>query len=172
MKTNSYLSALIVSAVTFVAFGNTRAAEPDEPAVIVKKLYAARTDDSPVFNQTDDRAILDRFFRKDLADMIWKDAKDANGEMGALDFDPLYYSQDPQITDFDPGETGWGGDKKGGGENDAVVQTTFKDNGEERMISYQFERDSETKEWKIFDIKYPDDRRLVEIFSGEEAPEP
>lgn len=167
MKTNRFFSTLIIGAISVAVFSSVKAAEPDEPAVVIKKLYAARTDDSPIFNQTDDRAILDRFFRKDLADMIWKDAKDANGEMGALDFDPLYYSQDPQITDFDHGETGWGGDKKGGGENDAVVQTTFKDNGEERMISYQFERNSETKVWKIFDVRYPDDRRLAEIFSGE-----
>ena len=32
--------------------------------------------------------------------MIWDDYRSANGDLGALDYNPLYASQDPQITDF------------------------------------------------------------------------
>ena len=134
----------------------------EEPAAVVKKLYAAQKAGTPVFNQTSDRTAVDRFFAKDLANLIWKDAVSADGEIGALDFDPLYGSQDPQITNFVVGETGWGGDKKFGGEDDAVVQVTFRDAGNEQMVSFQFERDKK-KTWKISDIRYPDDRTLADI---------
>ena len=158
--------------VTAGAFAQKAQNAEEEPSTIVKKLYAAQKAGAPLFNQTSDRAALDRFFRNDLADLIWKDAVAADGEVGALDFDPLYGSQDPQITKFVIGETGWGGDKKSGGEDDAVVQVTFKDAGKEQTVSFQFERDK-NKTWKIFDIRYPDDRMLTDILraaGGNEAP--
>ncbi len=150
----------------------TKAQSSADPSVIVEQLYGVQKAESPLFNQTTDRAILYRFFRKDLADAIWKDAVAAQGEIGALDFDPLIGSQDPQITDFTIMETGWGGDKKFGGENDAVVQVTFNDAGKEQMVSFQFER-GKNKAWKIWDVRYPDGRLLAEILAGTTAtPEP
>ncbi len=77
----------------------------------------------------------------------------SKGEAGALDFDPLYGSQDPQISNFLIMETGWGGDKKFGPANEAVVQTTFKDSGQQRMVSYQFHQGAD-KKWKIYDVHY------------------
>lgn len=139
-----------------------------DPDAIVKNLYAEHKSGSGPFFQTKERARVDKYFRKDLADKIWKDAVDSNGEVGAIDFDPLYGSQDPQIKDFVIMETGWGGDKKFGGEDDAVVQVTFKDSGVERMISYQFERGKD-KTWKIFDVHYREDGdeiRLADLLTG------
>jgi len=106
-----------------------------EPHVIIKNLYAAQKAGSGPFFQIKNRAAVDQYFRKDLADLIWKDAVAANGEVGAINFDPLYGSQDPQITAFTIMETGWGGDSKYGREDEAVVQVTFKDSGKERMVS-------------------------------------
>lgn len=128
-------------------------AETTAPNVIVKELYAAHEKATSQFFGSKDAVLFDKYFRKDLADAIRKDIRDAKGEVGAIDFDPLYGSQDPQIKNFVIMETGWGGDKKFGGENDAVVQVTFKDSGQEVMISYQFERGAD-KSWKIYDIHY------------------
>lgn len=166
MKTNLSLSALVVCAMSLTCFAQVRAEAPDEPAAVVKKLYEANKAKKPLFHQTDSRAALDSYFRKDLADLIWKDAVAAKGEIGALDFDPLYGSQDPQITEFETGGTGWGGDKKFGGEDDAVVQVTFKDSGKKVMVSYQFDRDKTSKIWKISDVRYPDDLYLAKILKG------
>ncbi len=133
-----------------------------EPNVIVKNLYAAQKAGSGPFFQTKNRAIVDKYFRKDLADLIWKDAVAANGEVGAIGFDPLYGSQDPQITDFIIMDTGWGGDSKFGPDDQAVVQVTFKDSGKERMVSYQFNQGRD-KTWKIYDVHYRGDEPEVRL---------
>jgi hypothetical protein len=138
-----------------------------EPHVIIKNLYAAQKVGSGPFFQTKDRAVVDKYFRKDLADLIWKDAVAANGEAGAIDFDPLYGSQDPQISNFTIMETGWGGDSKFGGDDEAVVQVTFKDSGKERMVSYQFKQGKD-KTWKIYDVHYRDadgEIKLAEVLT-------
>jgi hypothetical protein len=154
------VTALIVALGTIgFAQSKTKTVTPD---VIVKNLYAAQKAGSGPFFQTKNRAAVDRYFRKDLADLIWKDALTANGEVGAIDFDPLYGSQDPQITDFTIMETGWGGDSKFGPDDEAVVQVTFKDNGKERMVSYQFKQGRDRK-WKIYDVHYRDDAGQVKL---------
>lgn len=124
------------------------------PNVIIKNLYAAQKGGSSPFFQTKDRALVDTYFTKEFADLIWKDAVDAKGEVGAFDFDPLYGSQDPQIKNFIIMETGWGGDAKFGADDKAVVQVTFKNHGKDEMVSFQFEQGAD-KAWKIYDIRYP-----------------
>jgi hypothetical protein len=163
------LTALILafSSIGF-AKSSTKAIAPH---VIVKNLYAAQKAGSGPFFQTKNRAVVDKYFTKKLADLIWKDAVKANGEVGAIDFDPLYGSQDPQITEFTIMETGWGGDSKFGPADEAVVQVTFKDSGKERMISYQFKQGKD-KSWKIYDIHYRsegEELKLVEILTKASA---
>jgi hypothetical protein len=145
------------------------AAEPPAPHLIVKDLYAAHASDKSPFFQSDDRTRLDPFFTKALGDLLFKDVVDAKGDLGRLDFDPLYGSQDPQITDFVIGGTGLGGDKKFGPDDEAVVQVTFKDSGVGRMISFRF-RQGKDKVWLIEDVRYPDldDVLLMELLSADE----
>lgn len=126
-----------------------------EPNAIVRNLYAAEKAKRSPFFQSEDRARVDQYFTKTLGNLIWKDAVESKGEVGKLDFDPLYGSQDPQIKDFVIGENGWGGDKKSGPETEAVVQVTFKDSGKEKMISFRFLQGKD-QQWKIDDIRYPD----------------
>lgn len=166
MKIKIVLLVALLLAFSSIGFAQskTKAITPD---VIIKNLYAAQKAGSSPFFQTKNRAIVDKYFRKDLADLIWKDAVTANGEVGAIDFDPLYGSQDPQITDFIIMETGWGGDSKFGPDDEAVVQVTFKDSGKERMVSYQFKQGKD-KKWKIYDVHYRDDDgqvKLVEVLT-------
>jgi hypothetical protein len=150
----------------FLAFSSVGSAQSKTktitPDVIVKNLYAAQKAGSGPFFQTKNRAVVDKYFTKHLANLIWKDAVTANGEVGAIDFDPLYGSQDPQITDFTIMETGWGGDSKFGPDDEAVVQVTFKDSGKERMVSYQFKQGKD-KNWKIYDVHYRDDSGEVKL---------
>lgn len=144
------LTALL--AFSSIGFAQSKTKEV-VPHVIVKSLYAAHKSGASPFFQTKNRALVDKYFRKDLADLIWKDAVSAKGEAGAINFDPLYGSQDPQIANFIIMDTGWGGDSKYGPANEAVVQVTFKDSGKERMVSYQFKQGRD-KVWKIYDVHY------------------
>lgn len=164
MKIKYLLLTVVVFAfaATGVAQGVKRASDPD---AIVKRLYAAQKADTGPFFQTKNRRIVDQYFRKDLADLIWRDAVEAKGEVGAISFDPLYGSQDMKITNFVIMDTGWGGDAKFGPDDQAVVQVTFKNFGKEEMVSFQFEKGRDRK-WKIYDIRYPDGTLLKGVLSG------
>jgi Protein of unknown function (DUF3828) len=167
VKIKIVLLVALLCAFSLIGFARSKT-KAIVPNVIVKNLYAAQKAGASPFFQTKDRALVDKYFTKDLADLIWKDAIKANGEVGAIDFDPLYGSQDPQITDFTIMETGWGGDSKFGPDTEAVVQVTFKDSGKERMVSYQF-RQGKDKSWKIYDVHYRSDDgqvKLVEVLKG------
>lgn len=169
IKVTCVLSFAIILAAASVGFGQAKKAKPLEPNAIIKKLYKVQKAGSGPFFQTKSRVIVDKYFTKDLADLIWKDAVDAKGEVGALDFDPLYNSQDPQPTNFVIMNTGWGGDAKFGPADEAVVQVTFKQWKKEYMISFRFHQ-QKNKQWKIYDIRYAvdgeDDRFLKAILSG------
>jgi hypothetical protein len=173
MKRKIVLLIALILAIGSVGFAQSRA-KATAPNVIVKNLYAAHKAGSSPFFQTKNRALVDRYFTRNLADLIWKDAVTAKGEVGALDFDPLYGSQDPQITDFTIMETGWGGDSKFGPASEAVVQVTFKDSGKERMISFQFKQGKD-KRWKIYDVHYRSDDgqiKLAEVLANATAASP
>ena len=123
------------------------------PDTLVRNLYAARKRPATdPFFQTRSRARLDKYFTKELADLIWKDAANSSAkhEVGALDGDPLYNAQDMKITAFriKPPEYGEGN------LNLADVPVTFKNFGKEQTILFRVERDR-NHVWKISDIFYP-----------------
>jgi hypothetical protein len=145
------LFAALLCACSSLAFAQKRATAPE---VVVRNLYTAqksRTTDP--FFQTKSRARLDKFFAKELADLIWNDAVTSarNKEVGKLGGDPLYNAQDMKITGFRikrpmPGE----------GNLDLVdVPVTSKNFGKEQTILFRLERDKR-RAWKITDIFYPD----------------
>lgn len=170
MKIKCLLLTALVVAFASVSFAQTKKTKTIAPNVIVKNLYKSQKAGTGPFFQTKKRAVVDKYFTKSFADLIWNDAVKADGEVGAIDFDPLYGSQDPQITKFVIMKTGWGGDEsKFGRSDEAVVQVTFDDSGVEQMVSFEFKQGRD-KSWKIYDIRYRNDsRKLVEILSGWQA---
>jgi Protein of unknown function (DUF3828) len=167
----NFKSLLLVALALFSACPVwAQKSKPLDPDAIIKNLYAAAKADKSPFFQSKSRALLDPYFTKSLGDLIWKDFQDAKGEVGSLDFDPLYGSQDPQIKDLVIMDTGWGGDKKSGPEDEAVVQVTFKDSGKKVMVSYQFVQGKD-KQWRIDNIRYPslDNLLLRDLFSPAKA---
>jgi hypothetical protein len=130
-----------------------RAQRTTTPDALVRDLYAAhKSRRSDPFFQTKNGVRLQKYFAKDLADLIWKDAKTAaeKNEVGALDGDPLYNAQDMKITAFriKPAQYGEGN------RDLADVPVTFKNFGKEQTVLFRVERD-EHKVWKITDIFYP-----------------
>ena len=156
MKSISLLATLLaVFQVVASAGAHAKATDPD---AIVKALYQAHTAETGPFHQTKDRALVDKYFHQNLADLIWKAAASATGKV-ASDFDPLYGSRDPHLTHFIINEPRWGG------EEEAVVEVTFRNAGKPEMVSFQFERE-QSKTWKIRDIRYTDGRMLAGILGG------
>jgi hypothetical protein len=146
-----YLLLVFAFGVSFTfAQGTERSAD-----AVVKNLYAAQKAGKGPFFQYKNRGLVDRYFSKDLADMIWKDAVEAKGEVGAIEFDPLYNSQDPQITDFAIEKP-----REAGGPDNAFVSAIFKNNGKADEVDFELQRGAD-KTWKIVGIYYSDGEDLA-----------
>src|SRR5215204_2908430 len=65
-----------------------------EAETLVADLYKQHDSKKSPFFQTADRSRVDKFFTRTTADLIWKDANSSKGEVGPIDFDPLYDAQD------------------------------------------------------------------------------
>jgi hypothetical protein len=140
------LSTTLITLV--LAAGISAQTESAKAKAVVSNLYKAKP--SP-FSQTKDRALVDKYFTKDLADMIWKDATTSNGEVGAIDGDPLYNAQDMDIKAFVIGAPAIEG-------GDATVRVTFTNFGKKQAITYMLKKTS--KCWRIDDIVYDKDNSL------------
>ena len=127
---------------------STVAAAAVAPDELVKNLYAAQKAETGPFFQNESRALVDKYFSTDFADVIWKDAAGADGEPGTLNFDPLFNAQDSEITAFQIGKPAY--DAKSG---IATVTVGFKNFGKAETIRYLFTQDK-AKTWKISDVRY------------------
>ena len=116
-------------------------------------LYQQHAKQSPFF-QTKNRALLDRYFTKKIADLIWKDALGSQKEVGALDGDPLYNAQDMKIKKFVIHPARIQGSK-------ATVDATFENFGKKQVVLFLLTM--EPKGWKIENIKYDDGYSLLKI---------
>ncbi len=114
-------------------------------AELVADLYKQHDAKKSPFFQAKSRALVDKYFTKRLADPIWKDATDSQGEVGAIDADPLYYAQDIQIKNFAVGPAEVKGDT-------TTVPVTFTNYGQKQAFTFVLVRVGDA--WKIDDIKY------------------
>jgi len=128
--------------------------ETAKPETLVAELYKQHDAKKSPFFQTKDRALVDKYFVKSTADLIWKDANDSKGEVGALDGDPLYNAQDMEIKNFKTGQGVVKGDK-------ADVPVTFENFGKKNNLTYMLVKSG--ADWRIEDIKYDDGSSLVKI---------
>lgn len=127
------------------------------PNALVADLYREHDrKDSPFF-QTKSRALLDKYFTRSLADMIWKDAVHSKGEVGALDGDPLYDAQDTEIKKFAIGKPAYEGGQ-------ARVNVTFENFGKPQ--SFVFTLVNGRSGWRIDNIEYGEGRSLRGYLKG------
>ena len=163
MKIRHAFFALVLVAATLTIFAKPESKGP-APDAILKNLYKAHDASKGPFAERQNRAVLDRYFTKELADLIQMDAVQADGEVGAYEFDPLYESQAPEAEDFKVGKVYWGGILKHAGDEPedglAIVEVTFKERGKSRSIPFRFQQEPD-KTWKIADISYSDGRTLA-----------
>jgi hypothetical protein len=142
-----FLTAVILLFVS-TGFAQSKTAAP---GTVVVNLYAAQKAKQNLFFQSKSRVMLDKYFAKSLADLIWKDMKQSakNNEPGNLDFDPFYNAQDFKISAFKVGKPEYGE----GNAKLADVPVTFKNFGKAETILFRLELAG--KAWKISDIFYP-----------------
>jgi len=135
------------------------------PETVVQALYKAHDTQKSPFFQSKDRALVDKFFSKPLADQIWKDATTHTSDIGVIDADPLYNAQDVEIKDFKIG-TGQIDEKN---EKKATVNVTFTNFGKPNTIKFAMSAGSES--WKIDDISYSPGDSLLKWFKEADKPE-
>lgn len=127
--------------------GSGTVATAAAPETVVSELYKLHDARKGPFFQSKDRGLVDRFFTKTIADMIWRSNNGPEGEIGAIDFDPLYDAQDVEIKELKFAAS----DVK---ENEATVTASFLNFSDKRSVKFLMKRVGET--WKIDDIKYTD----------------
>ena len=161
------ISKLILVVVVMLAASGFSAArqrskslKPMSPRALVVDLYRQHKQRSPFF-QTRSRALLDKYFGTELADLLWRDARSAGGEVGAIDGDPLFNAQDMEIKNFAIAE-GTGGPRM------MEVPVTFENFSEQHRILFRLFSDGGTG-WKIGNIEYDDGASLLEILKRDSA---
>ena len=138
----------------------TMLADELSPKDVVAQLYQAhRSKHDPL----DETQFLSRYFDAELLKLYLKDKREAKGEVGRLDGDPLYNAQEIQITNFSISAP-----KTTGGPSRTAIQTLvvvrFKNIGKSTRVEYVLGRTADG--WKISNIRYDDGSSLKKILQG------
>jgi hypothetical protein len=124
---------------------------------LVAQLYQAhRSKHDPL----DETQLLGRYFDAALLKLYLKDKREAKGEVGRLEGDPLYNAQDIEIKDFSISapEAARGPSRSG---IETLVTVHFKNLGQPTRVIYVLSRTADG--WRISDIRYDDGSSLKKI---------
>lgn len=155
MKTRIILLAVCLLALGSTSFAQSKKAAKTQmtPDQVVKNLYAAQKAGKGPFFQRKSRALVDKYFAGALAETIWKDAVETPaGELGALDFDPLFYAQDVEIKDFVIGKA----------DANNIVKVRFYNMGKNEEVTFSLIKEN-SPTWKIESIVYSDAEDLASM---------
>ena len=124
------------------------------PTKIVTGLYSAHRGKADPLQYPASKKLLGAYFEKGLLSLFLKDQSESQGEVGKLDFDPLYAAQDFEIKDFSVVLVAHQKDS-------AEVAASFKNIGRSEKIVFLLSNTAQG--WRITDIKYSDGRTLKGI---------
>lgn len=154
------MKRILIFFVPFLLIGNVQSSSAEmqkgksSSEAIVEDLYKHQKS-SPFF-QTRNHGLVDKYFTKKLSQLIWNDAVSSKGEVGALDFNPIYDAQDYEIKNLSIRQLKGDNDK-------AEVAVSFENFGVKVDIIYSVIL---TKHgWRIDNIKYSNGRTLLGILS-------
>lgn len=129
-------------------------AADQSPKDVVAALYKAHGSKHDPLEKTE---LLSRYFDPELVKLYLRDQREAKGEVGRLDGDPLYNAQETQITDFSISAPT-------SKENTSSVTVRFKNIGKATRVEYVLSRTANG--WRIADIRYDDGSSLKKILQG------
>jgi hypothetical protein len=129
----------------------TGAPAAPSPAKIVTDLYSAHRGKADPLQYPASKKLLGAYFDARLLSLFLKDQSESQGEVGKLDFDPLYAAQDIEIKEFSIRPIAQQNDS-------AEVAAFFQNVGTKKKIVFLLSRTAQG--WRITDIKYSDGRTL------------
>jgi len=134
-----------------------RKAAVESPASLVASLYKIHNKGNGPLFEKKGRPYLNRYFDTRLAQLIWKNvAETPEGEIGNLDFDPLFNAQDLLLSQFKIGEPRIAGQR-------ATLLVSFKNDGRLNKITYSLRKTPAG--WRIQNLDYGEGQNLVTILS-------
>jgi hypothetical protein len=125
------------------------------PEALIADLYKAHEKGNAGIVNGKSRKLLDKYFDKNLANLIWKDITTHQDEIGVIDFDIFYNTQDPLIKNLKVGSAKIEGSK-------ATVPVTFTNGGAKETVTYTLVQ--QNSQWKISDIRYRENQTLLKYF--------
>jgi hypothetical protein len=147
---SSRFAALATVLMTAIA-----AAADLTPKDLVAQFYQAhRSKHDPLA----EAKLLGSYFDGQLVKLYLRDQREAKGEVGRLDGDPLYNAQDMEISNFSisPPETARG---------ETRVTVRFKNIGKPTRVVYALTHTAAG--WRISDIRYDDGSSLRKILQAD-----
>jgi hypothetical protein len=130
---------------------------PVAPDALVADLYRQHNRKRSPFFQTRSRALVNKYFNRTLANLIWKDATTKKEEVGALDGDPLYDAQDMQIKNFVIGKASMEG---------SIAQVPVSFENFDKKVQINFLLIKTPAGWRISDISYPGGYTLKRLLTS------
>jgi hypothetical protein len=158
LRTTILLAALLLGS-NQQAYSAAKVTKPTSPDALVTELYRQSGRNHSPFFQTRNRTLLDKYFEKHLADLIWKDAIRSKGEVGAIDGDPLYNAQDMDIKNLVVHKASFANGL-------AEVNVSFENFGKKEEIVFLLSQGTRAGGWKIANIKYKDGTDLLGILKA------
>ena len=144
---------ILVLIIAILTTASSIAGDPS-PKDLVAYFYRAHSSKHDPLNET---SLLAHYFDRTLLNLYLRDQREAKGEVGRLDGDPLYNAQDMEIKDFSVSAP-----EMVGGE--ARVTVNFKNLGKPTRVVFMLSRTAIG--WKISDIRYDDSSSLKKILEG------
>jgi hypothetical protein len=134
-----------------------RAQPTNSPDSVIRELYRLHNNGKGGVFEAKGKKYIYKFFDQKLADLIWKDITETpEGEVGSLDFDPLYNAQDTGITNFQIAKPVMESDR-------STVLVSFRNFGQRTSVKFDMQNGREG--WKIKNVIYSDKSDLIKILS-------
>ena len=157
MRTISYsLIPLLVILGGSSSHAAQRAQPTNSPDRVIRELYRVHNNGRGGLFEAKGKKYIYKFFDQKLADLIWKDISGTpEGELGNLDFDPLYNAQDTGITNFQISKPVVEGDR-------STVVVSFRNFGQRTRVKFEMHNGKEG--WRVENVIY-DKSDLIQILS-------
>ncbi|MBC8152508.1 MAG: hypothetical protein H7Z72_06320 [Bacteroidetes bacterium] len=135
----------------------TKRPGPDAPRTaadrLVRALYFEHNKTENPFRETKDRALIDQFFAKPTADLIWSAAQQSVGSVKTSVRNPLFDAPDKAVRKIWVEPAAVGGSR-------AVVYVTFTNNARPEEIRLDMQQVG--GRWRITDMLYPGGKQLTQ----------